>query len=351
MKGGKKRKTRVGIIGCGAIFPRHLEAIDENKDSFELVGICDIDEEKLDAIQTNNDISAFTEHKKMLKALDGSLDMVTIATPNSLHYPMAMDALNSGYSVLVEKPVDFQVKRIHQIGIRADEQNLDAFAVLQVRYNPTVSLLQKVLKDELLGTIRIVDFVQKWQRPFSYFDGWRGQNGTGGGTLYEVAIHYLDIVQLLFGIPRIHSSATYSQKHKHVDLEDTIFAIAEYPNGPTGSIEVTIASEPINIECAISIQGSEGYLKIGGKALESVETALFETEKQEKRWRELSSSIDSSISPNSYGTHAGSCPNHPTLYKKIAEGRGIRILETTNSIDFIERIYKADNIEYLSDQL
>jgi UDP-N-acetyl-2-amino-2-deoxyglucuronate dehydrogenase len=259
---------------------------------------------------------------------------------------MAMDALDEGYNILIEKPIDFERQRIHQIGIRAEENNLDAWAVLQVRYNPTVAMVREALDKNLLGTIRIVGFVQRWQRPYSYFEGWRGETGVGGGSLYEVGIHYLDIVQSLFGVPTIKATSTYSHKHKHVTIEDTVLSIAEYPNEASGTIEVTIASEPSNLECTLSILGSEGFMEIGGKALDEVTAADFEKESSQKKWDTIAKKSGPSISPNSYGTHVGSCPNHPTLYKEIAEGNGIPVFEAAPSIDFIQRIYSAGGIAY-----
>lgn len=342
----KNLKYRVGVIGCGMILNRHLESIDANSSRFELVALCDIRGEKVKPVAEERNVPAFTDYLKMLKKMKAEMDLVSIATPNALHYAMAVDALRSGYNILIEKPIDFERQRIHRIGILADELGLSAWAVLQVRYNPTVSMVKRALDMNLLGTIRVVSFVQRWQRPYSYFEGWRGETTVGGGVLYEVAIHYLDIVQQLFGVPRIRATSVYSHKHKHVKVEDTVLALAEYPNGPSGTIEVTIASEPSNIECSLSILGSEGFLEIGGKALDEVKIAMFEKKQSQMKWDALVRASKPAVTPNSYGTHVGSCPNHPTLYKAIAEGNGIPVVEAAPSIEFIQRIYDADGIAY-----
>lgn len=341
-----KKKYRVGIIGCGAILPRHIEAIQSNSDHFEIVAVCDIKKERVNKASKEHNVPGFTDYKEMLEKMKGKMNLVTVATPNSLHYPMAIDSLNSGFDVLIEKPIDFKKKQIFKIHVLAEQLGQKAYAVLQVRYNPTVSMLKEALDNNLIGDIRSVSFIQRWQRPFSYFEGWRGQNEVGGGTLYECAIHYLDVIYTLFDVPTVLSSSTFSTKHMHVDIEDTIYAIVQYPNGAPGSIEVTISSEPQNLECSLSILGSTGFIKIGGKALDQVDQALFEDTSSEKKWKKLVDKYGESIVPNSYGTHVGSCPNHPTIYSEIAAGRGISVEEAIHSIRFIQDIYSADGVEY-----
>jgi predicted dehydrogenase len=217
-----------------------------------------------------------------------------------------------------------------------------AYCVLQVRFNPTVGVMKEAVEQKLIGDIRSVSLIQRWQRPSSYFDSWRIDINIGGRTLYEVGIHYLDIVQYIFGLPKAIVSTTFNNKHKNVSFEDTVFSIIKFKDGHSGSIEVAIAAEPCNLECSLSAMGSEGYLKIGGRALDRVENALFSNRFLEEKWNKLISTVGVSLEPNSYGTHSGSCPNHPTIYKEIGIGTGIPLSEAINSIKFIESIYEIE---------
>lgn len=333
---------KVGIIGCGMIFDRHLEAIQANKDHFSLVALCDVDQRKLDNRANEYKVPGFLDYKEMLKKMKGKMTMVVIATPNSLHYQQAIDAMEAGYDIIIEKPIDFTHKRLEEILEVSKKTKRNAYAVLQVRYNPTVGMVREALDEGLFGDIRSVSLIQRWQRPSTYFDSWRADEAVGGRTLYEVGIHYMDIVQLLFGVPEVKASATFNNKHKNVTFEDTVFSILKFPNRASGSLEVTIASEPSNLECSIAVLGSEGYIKIGGRALDQVERVLFNNDISAKKWEEALSRYGESIEPNSYGTHAGSCPNHPTLYAEIASGRGISVKEAMGSIRFIEEVYKKE---------
>lgn len=338
----KVTKYKVGIIGCGVIFDRHMQAITANPDDYELIALCDIDTKKIDIRAKEYGVPGYTDYKRMLTDQKGRMNFVVIATPNSLHYDMASDAMRAGYNILVEKPVGFKHSRVKELVSIAKNNKIDAYAVLQVRYNPTVGVLKDALKQKFIGDIRSVSLIQRWQRPSQYFDSWRADINIGGRTLYEVGIHYLDVVQLLFGVPDVLASATFNNKHKHVKFEDTAYAILRFPGGASGSVEVTIASEPSNLECSLSILGSEGFIKIGGRALDQVERAMFSNTILEEKWKAIVARHGDALEPNSYGTHAGSCPNHPTLYKHIAMGEGLKLEETINSIDFIERIYNKE---------
>jgi UDP-N-acetyl-2-amino-2-deoxyglucuronate dehydrogenase len=336
-------KRKVGIIGCGHILPRHIESIDTNSKHFQLVALCDIDEKVLNkAVKENGNVPGFTDYKQMLKEMKGKMNFVVIATPNHLHYEMAMKALKEGYDILIEKPIAFKASKVKKIQDTADQLGREAYCVLQVRYNPTVTMLDEVLKKKMLGDIRSISLIQRWQRPIGYFKDWRGLIEEGGKSLYEYTIHYLDIVQRAFGVPKVKATHTYNHKHMDIPFEDTLYSIVEYPGGVSGAIEVNVAVEPSNLECSLSIMGSKGYLEIGGNALDQVIRASFETEALQKKWDKLQKSAGESLTPNSYGTHVGSCPNHPTLYENIAKGKGFKVSEAVASIKFIEDVYKEE---------
>lgn len=335
-------KYRVGIIGCGIIFDKHIDAIKNNIENFELVAICDIDPKKVEIRSKEYGVKGFENYIEMLSAMQGEMNLVVITTPNSFHYQMAIDSLKCGYDILVEKPIDFLSSRAAEIVDLAKKLDRKAYAVLQVRYNPTVKIVKNAIDNNFIGDIRSVSLIQRWQRPSSYFDSWRADEKIGGRTLYEVGIHYLDIVQILFGVPEVKATATFNNKHKNVKFEDTIFSILKFKNGASGSLEVTIASEPQNLECSLSIMGSDGYIKIGGKALDKIDRAMFGNIEYEKKWEEMTKEMDASIEPNSYGTHQGSCPNHPTLYREISNGNGITLDNAINSILFIEEVYNKE---------
>lgn len=328
----------VGIIGCGAIFRRHYEAISNNK-KYNLVAVCDIQPTLAKNIAKKYGVKYYTDYKKMVQSKD--IDFVTIATPNSLHYEQSIYCLKNKCDILVEKPVAFTEREVKDIIEVSKKYKQSAYCVLQVRLNPTVLLIKEVLGKNLLGTTRGVSFVQRWQRPLEYFTGWRAIPEVGGGTLYECGIHYLDIVQYLFGKPEVISTKTYETKH-NVGIEDTIYSIFDYGYFG-GTCEVTISSEPKNLECSLSILGSNGYVKLGGKALNIIESADFLSHGAQVQFDVLRKKYYIENEPNNYGSYQGSCPNHPFVYKNLNE---FKMQETLNVISLIDNIYEKGGKQY-----
>lgn len=335
-----KKKYKVGIIGCGAIFIRHQEAID-SVENYTLTAICDVQPSLAKTIGERLNVPYFLDYKKMI--LEADVDFIVIATPNSLHKEQSLFALKNGCDILVEKPVSFASEDVIEISEFAKKHNQKSYCVLQVRFNPTVLILQEVLNRKLLGDIRGFSYTQRWQRPLEYFSGWRGEPAIGGGTLYEVGIHYLDILQLLLGVPNeIVSAKTYITKHKTGEIEDTIYAIADYGSFG-GTIETTIAAEPKNIESSISLLGSNGFIRIGGKALNIIESASFLSNGAKVQYDIINKNNPYSRMPNSYGSYEGSCPNHPEIYNNLSR---YDMQETYNVIKIIEEIYSKAGIKY-----
>ncbi|TYR80776.1 Gfo/Idh/MocA family oxidoreductase [Priestia megaterium] len=96
-------KVRVGVIGCGSIAQhRHLPEYKMNKD-VELVAVCDINEARAKEVAEQYGVKAYTSYEELLASK--TIDAVSVCTPNYLHAPISVAALNSGVHVLCEKPM------------------------------------------------------------------------------------------------------------------------------------------------------------------------------------------------------------------------------------------------------
>lgn len=331
----------VGILGCGKIFDRHIEAIIENSKDFNLVALCDNEESKYRELKKNfSDVSIFKDYRAMINS---SIDFVVISTPNSMHFEQAKFFLENNCDVLIEKPATLNPENVRKISEIAKENNQKAYSVLQVRLNKTVKILKELIENKKIGNINSITLSQRWQRPLSYFDDWRGIPKIGGGTLHECGIHYLDIVCFLFGKPNVIASNQYSSKHKSAKIEDTVHSIVSF--GDFGGIfEVTIACEPSNIECSLTILTSEGFIKIGGKALNKVIDIKFKQSDLEDEIKSIFSMVNyEQAVPNNYKNYEGSCPNHPSLYRNLNK---FDISVTYDVLDLIDEIYNKCDLKY-----
>jgi len=213
---------------------------------------------------------------------------------------------------------------------------------LQVRLNSCVQKLKHLLSSDLIGQIRGFGLIQRWQRPHEYFKDWRGDPLVGGGILHECGIHYLDILCYLLGKPSVLFSKKYNIKHKLSKIEDTVYSVLDYGSFG-GTVEISIASEPKNIECSFTILTDKGYIKIGGRAMNTIEKVDFIDEEMTKNIMNFFNTNNVIGSPNSYGEYSGSCPNHPILYRNLNK---FNIQETESVLKLIDEIYSFCDLKY-----
>lgn len=182
------KNTKFAIIGNGFIAPRHISCIKELGGIIEL--ICDIDEtKKIEGIK-------FTTNYKDIK----DVDWVIICTPNYLHFEISQYFRNRGIKVLCEKPPVISTKEF-------ENSFLDFNIVLQLRYNPEILKLKEELKGKHNGSITV-----KVKRDKSYWDGWKGKEELSGGILFNLAVHYIDLLMFLFGNEYKILGKSYSDK-------------------------------------------------------------------------------------------------------------------------------------------
>ncbi|MGG0335518.1 Gfo/Idh/MocA family protein [Priestia aryabhattai] len=96
-------KVKIGVIGCGSIAQhRHLPEYKMNE-QVELVAVCDINTERANSVAQQYGVKAYTSYEELLAS--GTVEAVSVCTPNYLHAPISVAALNSGVHVLCEKPM------------------------------------------------------------------------------------------------------------------------------------------------------------------------------------------------------------------------------------------------------
>ncbi len=127
-------KIRIGIIGCGTIVSVHLDAINALETS-ELRVVCDLDEGLVKSVAEEQGCRWLTDYKKVLR--DDTIDLVHILTPHYLHVPMAIEALEAGKHVVLEKPVGIDFESLDELRTVAEDCDLTIGVTFQNRFNPT----------------------------------------------------------------------------------------------------------------------------------------------------------------------------------------------------------------------
>jgi len=145
-------KKRFAVIGVGGWGSRHLSAYADHP-LVEVAAICDSSRKALDAAGKRFGIrKRYTDHKRMLGA--EKLDAVSIVTPDFAHADLAVAAIESGVSVLIEKPLATTLEECDRIG-RALRKNPVKFMVdFHNRWNPAMVRFKKAIERGEVGEVQ-----------------------------------------------------------------------------------------------------------------------------------------------------------------------------------------------------
>ena len=268
-----QKNFRIALAGAGRISKNHFEAI-EKIDGLDLVAVCDVDPERAAAAGARWDVPHFTSYEKMLKATDA--EVITIATPSGLHAEQGVAAAKAGRHVVMEKPMAISLTGADALVQACDKAGVQLFVVKQNRLNPPIQLLKRAVDRHRFGRIYMASCTVHWARPQEYYDQapWRGTWEFDGGAFMNQASHYVDLIQWLMG-PVESVMAKTATLARHIETEDSGVAILKFRSGALGSIQVTMLAYPRNLEGSITVLGEKGSVKIGGTAVNKVETWQF----------------------------------------------------------------------------
>ncbi|OGZ18323.1 MAG: hypothetical protein A2Z68_00285 [Candidatus Nealsonbacteria bacterium RBG_13_38_11] len=167
---------KFAVIGRGFIYNLHAEAIAK------------IGGEIVDVIDESDGADAWKEMVKKTKA-----DCIVILAPNYLHFEMAKFSAQCGKMVLCEKPLALKSEEVKVLA-----EYPDIFAVYQLRYHPFTKQLKSELKEDANYQIEMDIFVH---RDDDYWKSWKGRREKSGGIIFNLGVHYFDLLIYLSGKP------------------------------------------------------------------------------------------------------------------------------------------------------
>lgn len=333
-------KIKFAICGFGHIGSRHATIVEGYPDA-EVVAIIDPKEDTQQhplypkGIPYFSDLESF--HKSGITA-----DVVTIATPNSLHVPLALNSLDHGEHVIIEKPMGISRIQCESVLFKALNVNKQVFVVKQNRYSPPSKWLKQIVEDKIIGDLYMVQVNCYWNRDDRYYKpgGWKGTKEFDGGVLYTQFSHFIDIMFWVFG--DIHNIKTNLNNFNHehnTEFVDSGNAIFEFVNGGMGSINFSTSIWDTNMESSITVIGSKGSAKVGGQYMNEIEYCHIENYDMPE--------LPPTNPPNDYGPFKGSAANHHYVIENVVntlkgnDSITANAMEGMKVVDIIERIYQA----------
>ena len=304
---------RYALIGCGRISPNHIAAAMAN--NLEIVAICDLvaanmRDKKL-KFDLDDSVKQYTDYHEMLEKEKPTL--VAIATESGKHAQIALNCLDYGCNLIIEKPIALSIADADKIIEKADKLNLKVCACHQNRFNKSIQKIREAVEKNRFGKMFHGTAHIRWCRDHEYYDraGWRGTWEQDGGALMNQCIHNIDLLRWMMGDEIEEVVGMTDRLHHHyIEAEDLGIALIKFKNGSYGIVEGTTNTYPRNLEETLYLFGERGTIKAGGQSVNVIEEWRFsdmldDPEEIKRRFHENP--------PNVYGY------GHTPLYADVIE--------------------------------
>lgn len=338
---------KYALIGCGRIAVNHIKAVANN--NLDLVAVCDIDSSKFDTMFEKAGFGDFpgtercSDYSAMLDA-HPEIELVGIATESGEHAKIALDCIERGINVIIEKPMAMSMQDADLIVERSHEKGVKVSVCHQNRFNLAIQKLREALDGGRFGTISHGSINVRWNRGKSYYEQapWRGTWEQDGGTLMNQCIHGIDLLRWMLGneVEEVYG-ATRQRFHDYLEAEDVGVAVLKFKNGAVGTIEGTANVYPKNLEETLYVFGETGTVKVGGTSTNNIDVWDFAEETsadaETKRLHEVTSNVYGNGHTALYADMIDAIKNDRAPYVDAIAGR--------NALEIVLAIYKSQKTD------
>lgn len=288
---------QVAIVGTGNIANVHLEGILTFPKRCCVTALCDIYPQKAEAMKEKYhlDCAVFDDYHKMLKEMKGRVDLIHICTPPYVHARIAVDCMDAGCHVLVEKPMATCLTECDEM-LEAEKRNHVTMAcIAQNRFRNSIYKLKKTADSGLAGKLCFARVESAWWRGHCYYDlWWRGTwEKEGGGPTLNHAVHHIDMLNWLEGkMPDSVMAMLANVMHDNAEVEDLSVACLHYADGSMAQLTSSVVhhgeEQGIVLQCSdakisapwdvkAEVSQKNGFPRLGGNQ-ELIEklTAFYE---------------------------------------------------------------------------
>ena len=252
--------VKIGIIGFGRMGITHFSIINSHP-RVKVTGVSDKSGLILSLLKKYiPEISTYSDYSDLLE--EGDIDAVLVCTPPDLHYEIIRSCYDKGIHVFVEKPFTTKFQDAKELSGLFMQKGLVNQVGYVNRYNDVFSKVNYFIKNDLIGDIvrfRSEMFSRTVIEP-EQGTSWRSSRESGGGVVYEMASHSIDLVNYLIGKPDKVTGSSMNIIFSR-SIEDAVSSTFLYSNGITGTLYVNWSDEtyrkPTN---KIEIFGKKGKI-------------------------------------------------------------------------------------------
>jgi len=282
-----RRPLRVGLIGSGFMGRAHAQAFLAARFSFELPRepvleiLADHDAPSAARAAASLGFSRSTGDWRDVVA-DPAVDLVAIATPNSLHAPIALAAIAAGKPVYCEKPLATSVADAMAMHNAAEAAGLPTGVGFTYLFNPMIGLAREMIAAGEIGEVTAFrgvhaeDFMADPAAPFS----WRCEPDNAGGALADLGSHIIAIaLHLVGGIERVSGSlatvhgarAGAGSALRAVTVDDQADALVRFASGATGTLSASWIATGWKMGLSFHVTGTTGSIAFSQERLNELQ--------------------------------------------------------------------------------
>lgn len=268
---------KYALIGCGRISPNHIAAAKSN--GLEIVGLCDVDQKVLNDKAARFSLQGahlYFDYRKMLEK-EGP-DLVAVATESGKHAAIALECIEAGCHLIIEKPIALSMEDADAIIQKSKEKGVKVCVSHQNRFNKSIQKIREAIENDRFGKMFYGTAHIRWCRDRAYYKKakWRGTWEQDGGALLNQCIHNIDLLRWMMGdeVDQV-VGMTDRLNHPYIEAEDLGIALVKFKNGSYGIIEGTTDLYPRNLEETLYLFGEKGTVKAGGQSVNKIEEWRF----------------------------------------------------------------------------
>lgn len=254
----------VGIIGAGHILKRHADACRALPGHCRLVAIADLDRDRaLAAQRTFGFAAALTDHRELLDRKD--VDVVCVCTPAGTHAALALDTIEAGKHVLIEKPLATTLEDADRL-IRAASRHSGRThgCVFQLRLDPVYRRLRWIIEQGEIGRVLSATARVRLRKSPTYFTSAPGRGSfrtDGGGVVINQAIHQLDAMLFTLG-DVVEVSAVAKTLVHPIEGEDVLLGWVRFAGGAVGNVDCSTFAK--RREFILEVIGENAAVRVYG---------------------------------------------------------------------------------------
>lgn len=224
-------KCKFALVGYGGMGHWHIDKLN-TLDEIEICGIYDIDPEKSREAEEKG-MRAYRSLEELLA--DEEVELITIATPNDVHKPIAIQAMNAKKNVICEKPVTMTHEDLQEM-FDAAEKNHVVFTVHQNRrWDEDYLIIKKMYEENKLGNVFCIESRVHGSRGVP--GDWRNRKAQGGGMVLDWGVHLIDQMLQIDPTPVISVYADLSHVTND-EVDDGFHTVLKFEDGLIARIEV-----------------------------------------------------------------------------------------------------------------